>query len=84
MRVQRDCSRPKRRSFADERPLATTAHFERLRGGGIETAETSSLHLDALRDLKLVNAHLVAAACIPRAGRRRRTVAEPPAPGRLM
>ncbi len=44
---------------------ARYAHFERLRSGRIETAETSSLHLDALRDLKLVNAHLVAAAAYP-------------------
>jgi phosphate:Na+ symporter len=44
---------------------ATYAHFERLRSGRIETAETSSLHLDAVRDLKLVNAHLVAAAAYP-------------------
>jgi phosphate:Na+ symporter len=28
-------------------------------------AETSTLHLDALRDLKNVNAHLVAAAAYP-------------------
>jgi Na+/phosphate symporter len=27
---------------------ATASHFERLRSGCIETAETSSLHLDAL------------------------------------
>ncbi len=44
---------------------ATQAHFERLRSGRIETAETSSLHLDAIRDLKLMNAHLVAAAAYP-------------------
>jgi phosphate:Na+ symporter len=44
---------------------ATEAHFERLRSGCIETVETSSLHLDALRDLKNVNTHLVAAAAYP-------------------
>ncbi|HEX3982066.1 MAG TPA: Na/Pi symporter, partial [Acidisoma sp.] len=44
---------------------ATASHFERLRSGRIETTETSSLHLDALRDLKLINAHLVAAAAYP-------------------
>ena len=43
----------------------TTAHFDRLRKGGIETMETSSLHLDLLRDLKLINSHLVAAAAYP-------------------
>jgi phosphate:Na+ symporter len=44
---------------------ATAAHFARLRAGRLESAETSSLHLDALRDLKRVNAHLVAAAAYP-------------------
>ncbi len=44
---------------------ATEAHFERLRAGRIDTAETSTLHLDALRDLKSVNSHLVAAAAYP-------------------
>jgi phosphate:Na+ symporter len=44
---------------------ATAAHFERLREGHIGSAETSALHLDALRDLKRVNAHLVAAAAYP-------------------
>jgi phosphate:Na+ symporter len=44
---------------------ATEAHFERLRTGRLATVETSTLHLDALRDLKNVNAHLVAAAAYP-------------------
>jgi phosphate:Na+ symporter len=44
---------------------ATNAHFERLRAGRIDTAETSTLHLDALRDLKNVNTHLVTAAAYP-------------------
>jgi phosphate:Na+ symporter len=44
---------------------ATAAHFERLRAGGADTARTSTLHLDALRDLKSVNTHLVAAAAYP-------------------
>jgi phosphate:Na+ symporter len=43
----------------------TDAHFERLRAGRLDTAETSTLHLDALRDLKNVNTHLVAAAAYP-------------------
>jgi phosphate:Na+ symporter len=41
---------------------ATASHFERLRAGRVETAETSSLHLDALRDLKRINNHLIASA----------------------
>jgi len=44
---------------------ATATHFERLREGKPNTVETSALHLDALRDLKRVNAHLVAAAAYP-------------------
>jgi phosphate:Na+ symporter len=44
---------------------ATATHFARLRSGRADTAETSSLHLDAIRDLKQVNAHLVAAAAYP-------------------
>jgi phosphate:Na+ symporter len=44
---------------------ATDAHFERLRSGRIDTAETSALHLDALQYLKSVNAHLVAGAAYP-------------------
>ncbi len=44
---------------------ATEAHFERLRAGHIDTLETSTVHLDALRDLKSVNSHLVAAAAYP-------------------
>jgi phosphate:Na+ symporter len=35
------------------------------RTGRLDTAETSTLHLDALRDLKNVNTHLVAAAAYP-------------------
>jgi phosphate:Na+ symporter len=44
---------------------ATEAHFARLRAGRADTAETSALHLDVLRDLKRVNAHLIAAAAYP-------------------
>ncbi len=44
---------------------ATAAHFEHLREGRTGSIETSALTLDALRDLKRVNAHLVAAAAYP-------------------
>jgi len=43
----------------------TNAHFDRLRSGGIDTVETSSLHLDLLKDLKQINSYLVAAAAYP-------------------
>ena len=38
---------------------AAQAHFDRARG---ESVETTTLHLDILRDLKRVNAHLAASA----------------------
>ncbi|MGF7176942.1 Na/Pi cotransporter family protein [Azospirillum doebereinerae] len=41
---------------------ATEAHFTRLRAGRSESLETSALHIDILRDLRRINAHLVAAA----------------------
>ena len=41
---------------------ATEAHFSRLRAGRSESVETSALHLDILRDLRRINAHLVTAA----------------------
>lgn len=41
---------------------ATREHFARLRAGRTESVGTSSLHLDVLRDLRRINAHLVAAA----------------------
>lgn len=44
---------------------ATEAHFQRMRSGQVDTLETSTMHLDALRDLKSVNASLVAAAAYP-------------------
>jgi phosphate:Na+ symporter len=44
---------------------ATAAHFARLRARRVDTVETSTMHLDALRDLKNVNTHLVAAAAYP-------------------
>jgi phosphate:Na+ symporter len=51
--------------FRDMEALSTRQHFERLRGGRIETAETGALHLDVLRDLTRINGHLVAAAAYP-------------------
>jgi phosphate:Na+ symporter len=44
---------------------ATAAHFNRLRSGNISTIEASALHLDALRDLKRVNGHLIEASAYP-------------------
>ena len=41
---------------------ATQAHFGGMRDRRAESVETGRLHLDILRDLKRVNAHLAAAA----------------------
>lgn len=41
---------------------ATESHLRRLREGTIASIETSALHLDILRDLKRVNAHITSVA----------------------
>jgi phosphate:Na+ symporter len=41
---------------------ATETHFARMRAGRVESRETSSLHLDVLRDMKRINSHIAAAA----------------------
>ncbi|WP_332116841.1 Na/Pi cotransporter family protein [Azorhizobium caulinodans] len=51
--------------FRDLETRATQNHFERMRGGVVESAETSSLQLDVVRDLKRINAHLVAGTAYP-------------------
>ena len=48
--------------FRDLETRATEAHFARIRAGRVESVETSALHLDVLRDLKRINAHIAAAA----------------------
>jgi phosphate:Na+ symporter len=52
-------------AFRDIEGSAMRAHFHRLREGRPESAETSSLHLDMLRELKRLNGHLVGAAAYP-------------------
>ena len=41
---------------------SSNRHLERLRDGLAESMQTSSLHLDMLRDLKRINAHIVSVA----------------------
>jgi phosphate:Na+ symporter len=41
---------------------AAESHLERLREGRPETLETTSLHLDVLRDLKRINSHICSVA----------------------
>ena len=44
---------------------AVAAHFRRLQSGHTNTVDTSALHLEALRDLKRINSHLVEGAAYP-------------------
>ncbi len=41
---------------------AADRHFARLRDGRAESIETSSIHLDVIRDLKRINSHLTSVA----------------------
>ena len=52
-------------AFRTREAEATERHFERMRLGRIEAARSSALHLDLVRDMKLINSHLVAAAAYP-------------------
>ena len=52
-------------TFRAAETAATNAHFIRLRSGRTDSTETSGMHLDLLRDMKLVNSHIVAAAAYP-------------------
>jgi phosphate:Na+ symporter len=49
-------------AFRDRERLAAEKHLDRLRSGRVESIETSSLHLDILRDLKRINSHLTSVA----------------------
>jgi phosphate:Na+ symporter len=48
--------------FRNLETQATETHFARIRAGRVESRETSSLHLDVLRDMKRINSHIAAAA----------------------
>ena len=52
-------------AFRDAETAATRSHFERLRTGGPDAVETGTIQLDLLRDMKLINSHIVAAAAYP-------------------
>ncbi len=41
---------------------ATERHLDRLREGRAETIETTSLHLDVLRDLRRIHSHICSVA----------------------
>jgi phosphate:Na+ symporter len=44
---------------------ATTSHFAHMRDGISAASQSSAIHLDLVRDMKLVNSHIVAAAAYP-------------------
>jgi phosphate:Na+ symporter len=44
---------------------ATAEHFQRLRAGRLDVAQSSALQLDLLRDMKMINSYIVAAAAYP-------------------
>ena len=52
-------------TFREVESKAAASHFNGLRAGQLEDARTSALHLDLLRDMKLINSHIVAAAACP-------------------
>jgi phosphate:Na+ symporter len=52
-------------AFRDAESKATASHFNRLRDGDLQAAQASSIHLDLLRDIKLINSHIVAAGAYP-------------------
>lgn len=52
-------------AFRDAETRATGAHFEAMRRGRLDAIETSSLYLDLLRDMKMINSHIVSAAAYP-------------------
>lgn len=48
--------------FRNSERHANTLHFQRRRDGGARSIDTSSLHLDTIRDLKQINALLAGLA----------------------
>jgi phosphate:Na+ symporter len=48
--------------FRDLERISTQRHFARVREGRVASIETSGLHLDVVRDLKRIEAHIAATA----------------------
>jgi phosphate:Na+ symporter len=49
-------------AFRELERTASENHLRRLQRGTRESLETSSLHLDVIRDLKRINSHLTSVA----------------------
>ena len=62
-RLFRSSARPS--FFFAGRARCSAAGYTNITGLEAEIAQTSALHLDLLRDIKLINSHLVAAAAYP-------------------
>ncbi|QRG05719.1 Na/Pi cotransporter family protein [Xanthobacter dioxanivorans] len=52
-------------AFRDSETAAARIHFDRLRQGLAPLADASGLNIEIVRDLKLINSHVVAAAAYP-------------------
>ncbi|WP_237152130.1 Na/Pi cotransporter family protein [Oryzibacter oryziterrae] len=52
----------KKDAIRDFEKTAVQSHVSRLRDGTLESIESSSIHLDVIRDLKRINAHIAAVA----------------------
>jgi phosphate:Na+ symporter len=52
-------------AFRKAEHTATAEHFERMRNGRLDSAQGSALQLDLLRDMKMINSYIVAAAAYP-------------------
>jgi phosphate:Na+ symporter len=52
----------RRPGFANAELAASESHLGRLREGCVESIETSSLHLNVLRDLKRIHSHICSVA----------------------
>ena len=74
-------------SLREAEARAADSHFARLREGRPESIETSSIHMDVIRDLKRINGHLASVAypILEAAGEladtRLKTAAEPTSTG---
>ena len=52
-------------AFRDAENKATLRHVDKMRSGRLDAVQSSALHLDLLRDMKLLNSYIVAAAAYP-------------------
>lgn len=52
----------KKQALRDDELAAASSHYSRVGAGRAESIETSSIHLDIIRDLKRINSHLAAVA----------------------